>query len=236
MRFILMFFLLNACAYSDFKRRNVDEYFNSSGVVQYFLPDLPAWANNVHSVQCTRSQSVRFFDFEKLNASFGLGYDKLIQLQLAFNMDRNEDMALTEEERLFFSVSERVQADIVPFKIPDYNKINLVVIDPYLNAPAYRELFALVNSTGFSSGWPVFVSLCYQEKEVRALVEQVGFTGSYSVISAAMFSPYGTKMKLQTGMFLDVNALFGAKKDITLYIPGARDIPEIRGKFKKITY
>ncbi len=236
MKFLLLLMLLSSCAYSDFQRRNVDEYFNSSGIVQYFLPDLPAWANTVHSVQCTRAQSIRFFDFEKLNASFGLDYQQLVQLQLAFNTDRREDMALTEEERLFYSASERVQADIVPFKVPNFKKINLVAIDPYIKAPTYRELFALLNSASFNQAQPVFISLCYSEKEVRQLIEQVDFTGSYAVISSAMFSPFGPDLKLQTGVALDVNRLLGEEKDITLYAPGGRTIPEISGKFKTKTY
>lgn len=229
---ITLFFLLSSCAFDNLERRNVDEYFNSSGVIQYFLPDLPAWANTVDSVQCHRSESVRFFDFEKLNASFGLDYERLIQLQLAFNQERKQDMALTEEERVFFSVSERIQADIYPFKKPQFEKIHLVIVDPFMRAETYRELHALVNSQSFAQGQPVFASICYSEQEIRKLIDDLGFTGGYAVISAAMFTPYNEKMQLTPGMSLNLSELFGADKSITLYNSQSIVPVEFKGNFK----
>lgn len=235
--FISILSLIGACATEDinFKRRNVEEYFASSGIVQYFLPDLPVWANTVSAIQCHRQSSVRFFDFEKMKSSFGLSYQQIMQMQLAFNLEKNKShgdkaMALTEEERLFYAVSERVQAGIVPFKIPEFKRLHLVVVDTFIKSNVYRELFSLVNSKDFSKGVPMFVSLCYNDTTVRSFMDQVGYKGRYEVIPASMFSPFASDGQLRSSMRLELQEFFGSDKEVILYIPKDLDLEVIEGK------
>ena len=233
---LVLLFVLSACANNqeNFRRRNVDEYFTSSGVVQYFLPDLPTWADTVSSMQCRRESSVRFFDFEKMNSSFGLSYVQMLQMQLAFNIERNqkcgaEAMALTEEERLFYATSERVQAGIVPFKIPTFKRLHVVLVDAFVQAEVYRDFYKLINSSEFSNGLPIFASLCYNDATVREFLEKTGFKGSYEVIPSSMFSPFSAASKLGVTPGLNLAELLGSEKKIILYIPKGIEAPSING-------
>lgn len=220
----LILFLLAGCATEpdDFRRRNIDEYFNSSGVVQYFLPDLPVWANTVASRQCHRNTSVRFFSFDKMHLSFGLDYHQMLQMQLAYNNERDtlygkQAITLAQEERLFYTVSERVQSGILPFKTPKFNKINLVIVDEAMLEKDSAKLKKLINQNSFAQAFPVFMSFCHSEKSVRAFIEKLNFTGRFEIIGSAMFSPFSDKNILTAGPMLYLDAFFGKDKEITLY-------------------
>lgn len=233
---LILLFTLIGCATNqeNFRRRNVDEYFTSSGVVQYFLPDLPAWADTVSSMQCRRENSVRFFDFEKMNSSFGLSYVQMLQMQLAFNIERSQTrganaLALTEEERLFYAISERVQAGIVPFKVPVFKRLHVVLVDPYVKAEVYSDFFKLINSKEFANGLPIFASLCFNDATVRAFLEKAGFKGSYEVIPASMFSPFSAEAKLNVTAGLNLAELLGKEKQIIIYIPKGMEASNITG-------
>lgn len=240
---LVLLFVLSGCATNqeNFRRRNVDEYFTSSGVVQYFLPDLPTWADTVPSMQCRRENSVRFFDFDKMRSSFGLSYVQMLQMQLAFNIERNQSrgvdaMALTEEERLFYATSERVQAGIVPFKVPTFKRLHIVLVDPYVKAEVYRDFFKLINSKEFANGLPIFASLCFNDATVRSFLEKASFKGSYEVIPASMFSPFSADAKLSVTPGLNLAELLGKEKQIVIYIPKGMEAPSISGATTVKTY
>lgn len=183
MKYLILLFLFVGCTTTEeeLQRRNVGEYFTGSGVVQYFLPDLPSWADTVASLSCHREASVRFFDLSKLRQSFGLDYQQSLQLQLSFNIDRairssNTSQSLVEEERLFYSVSERVQAGIVPFKMPTFKKINLIVIDlAMMDDAKISNLKTLLKSSEFLTAYPVFVSLCFSDMKTREFLSKINY-------------------------------------------------------------
>lgn len=244
MKYLLISILLLSCSTSEeeqFRRRNIGEYFTGSGVVQYFLPDLPSWANTVGSVSCRRQNNIRFFNFEKLQSSFGFSYEQLIQFQMAFNISRLENdsgniMSLTQEERLFYSVSERVQAGIVPFNLPKYKSINLVVIDSYADASNDEPLKKLLQSQKFLSGYPIFVSLCYNDKNIRRYIEKLDFKGKFEVLPLSAFSPYSAEFVLQTSPALYLVDFFGKEKNITVFTPKGQAVPDLMGEKTKQNY
>mgnify|MGYP003642070731 CR=1 FL=1 len=246
MKYIMLLTLLVSCTsteeeFQNFKRRNIGEYFNGSGVVQYFLPDLPVWADTVSSLECQRENSVRFFNFEKLQSSFGLSYQQMVQFQLAFNISKQAEaganpLTLSSEERLFYSVSELIQADIVPFRIPDFKIIHLVVLDTYLAADTTQAAKKLISSASFEAGFPVFVSLCYSDKTVRKFVERLDFNGKFEVLPLSVFSPFAGDTKKLASPSLDLEAFFGNDKKIKVFHPKGVSIPDLVGAKTKIPY
>ncbi|MCR9204810.1 MAG: hypothetical protein NXH75_09545, partial [Halobacteriovoraceae bacterium] len=67
------------------QRRKVEEYFVSSGVVRYFLPEIPYWANFSESAECRRNESIKYLDLKMVRGSLSLSYEEAIQLQLMLN-------------------------------------------------------------------------------------------------------------------------------------------------------
>tara|TARA_R110002049_G_scaffold121492_1_gene276225 strand:+ start:623 stop:1357 length:735 start_codon:yes stop_codon:yes gene_type:complete len=237
MKYLLLLIFLASCGTSDdeSQRRNVGEYFTGSGVVQYFLPDLPVWAETVSSLGCHRESSVRFFDLNKLSQSFGLDYQQSIQFQISFNIDRaqrslSNGLSLVEEERLFYSVSERIQAGIMPFKIPKFKKINLIVIDPLMKDKSKIAAFKKMLATPtYLSAYPVFVSLCYSEKTARKLISDLNFDGEFSVLPMSTLSPFDSNGDLKSIPTLNIKDFFGKDKNITLIEPKGISIGELSG-------
>ena len=62
-------FLLG-CGSGELKRRNLDEYYVGSGVVRYFLADVPLWANFSSIANCHRKTPKRFFNMKSVRDSF----------------------------------------------------------------------------------------------------------------------------------------------------------------------
>ncbi len=246
MKYLLLLTILISCTsteeeFQNFKRRNIGEYFNGSGVVQYFLPDLPAWADTVPSQNCRRENSVRFFNFEKLQSSFGLSYTQMVQFQLAFNIAKlketgSEPLTLSSEERLFYSVSEQIQAEILPFRIPDFKTIHLVVLDHYIEKQNTESPKTLIAKQSFDAGFPVFVSLCFNDKTVRKFVESLKFKGKYEVLPLSVFSPFGADSKALAAPSLDLEKFFEKSKNIKVYHPKGTDIPDLIGVKTKANY
>src|SRR5690606_24010929 len=140
----------------------------------------------------------------------------------------NGVVTLADEERLFYTVSERIQADVVPFKIPKYKRIHLVVVDEFIgNKEASSQLKKLLSLDSFAQGFPVFVSFCSSEKSVRELIESTRFSGQYEVLSAASFSPFDINRKLQTHVQLNVKEFFGAEKTVIIYDRANRELMDL---------
>lgn len=244
MKYFILLFILIGCTTTEeeLQRRNVGEYFTGSGVVQYFLPDLPSWADTIASLSCTREASVRFFDLNKLRQSFGLDYQQGIQFQLSFNIDRalrssENSQSLIEEERLFYSVSERVQAGIVPFKMPTFKKINLIVIDlAMMDDAKASSLKSLLKSPEFQSAYPVFVSLCFSDMKTRDFLTKINYLGEYSILPMSALSPFNKDGQLQPIPMMNLKEFFGSDKNIKLIEPKGFHVNELTGFDQKKVY
>ena len=244
MKYLLLILLLTACTTTEeeLQRRNVGEYFTGSGVVQYFLPDLPRWADTVASLSCHREASVRFFDLNKLRQSFGLDYQQGLQFQISFNIDRalrssDASQSLIEEERLFYSVSERVQAGIVPFKMPKFKKINLIVIDlAIMDETKVSSLKTLLKSEELQSAYPVFVSLCFSDMKTRDFLSKINYDGEYSILPMSSLSPFNKDGEMQPIPMMNLKEFFGSDKNIKLIEPKGIHVNELTGFDQKKVY
>ncbi|PIP91280.1 MAG: hypothetical protein COW01_04395 [Bdellovibrionales bacterium CG12_big_fil_rev_8_21_14_0_65_38_15] len=244
MKYLILLFIFVGCTTTEeeLQRRNVGEYFTGSGVVQYFLPDLPSWADTVASLSCTREASVRFFDLNKLRQSFGLDYQQGIQFQLSFNIDRalrssENNQSLIEEERLFYSVSERVQAGIVPFKMPTFKKINLIVVDlAMMDEAKASSLKTLLKSPEFLTAYPVFVSLCFSDMKTRDFLTKINYLGEYSILPMSALSPFNQDGQLQPIPMMNLKEFFGIDKNIRLIEPKGIHVNELTGFDQKKVY
>lgn len=247
MKFLIIgLLLLTACSTTDadkqMKRRNLDEYFSGSGVVKYFLSDLPNWANFSQTASCQRTISPRYLNINTLISSYSYNYEEAIQLQYMYNVEMNKLKKRTEsdflpfsdEEKLFFTLSDKIQADIRTFRAPKFKRVNFVWIDPLLtNKQGYERLVALLNGAAMEKGHPVLISLCLNHFELEAYLSKRGLLNrNIRYIPYEMFSAYSIKGEREPLFQLHINEFFKKDQKLFLYLPKGETQPsEFVGKF-----
>jgi hypothetical protein len=217
----------------------MDQYFVSSGVTRYFLPDLPKWANYSQSADCRRETNVRYFNVEKLRKSFAIDYVQALQLQLMFNVERTkllnssglDALPLKDEEKLFFNVSEKIQSRVYTSRLPDFKRVNLVWIDQFIaDKDNKNKLKKLMKSEAMMKGHPVFVSLCLSYSEVEQFLQKIGMGyQNIRIISFEMFSPYNGELLLENRLLINFNNLFFKEQKLYLYLPTKKRPIEFEG-------
>ncbi len=218
---------------AGFERRRVEEYFVSSGVERYFLPEVPYWANFSEEARCRRKTSIKFFNMEALRSSLRLTYEESIQLQLMFNDEVQKVKAekqiahipFENEEEIFYQVSDRIQAGIRVFRKPTFKRVNVIWIDPYLgNLSALREL---MNKSEMYQGHPIFVSLCFTFKEMAEWMKEHNFDQqNIRKISYELLTPYTEEGKLDTTYHLNFDEILKHKK-VYIYVNKNWSAPEL---------
>ena len=220
-------------------RRNIDEYVVPSHTVQYFLPDLPTWTNYSVSSECTRDNLIRFVNFERLQNSFRYSHEQITALQQAFNLERRNilegrrrrALGFKEEEELFYKTMDSVQAGARVFVRPDFDRIHLVWIDPFVTKRKdVRNLKQLFDNKTFVLGHPVFISLCLSYEGVGRFIGGHGFTDAVRILSSELLTPYDGRFKLVHRLKLYIDPLFKSSQRLYFYTPTV--VPDdIVGKF-----
>lgn len=228
------------------ERKDLDQIYIQSGIEQYFLPNLPAWANVSSSGACKRKSNIRFLDYNKLNLSYKLKYEELAQLQLSYNYYLNEqtkhikqplELRPRDEENLFQNVLERVKGGDKIFLTPEFRDLNLIWIDPALNNKVVLNRLKILFQSGvLDSGFPIFVSNCLSQNELLDFVAKEAFNDQNKFISQEMFSFYNEKFELTLGSYLHLNSLFKSGQNLTLYIPKEALNHDFYGNFKTKKY
>ncbi len=222
-----------------FETRNAEEYYRNSGVVQYFLSELPAWANSYDEGSCHREISVRYLDMKALRASYRYSYSESLQFQYLFNLMAREKAKAAaveklrpqDEEVVFFEASNRIQSGFYPFRRPNFEKVSLIWIDPILSAPA-SVIKNLLTSDAVLKGHPVVISNCLGASSLRTwLIDHSITDENIRLIPAEMFSPYNSNGELSTGIHIDVEKLFTSGQKVYFYTPKGLRPSRIMGKF-----
>ena len=78
---ILLIFCTSSCQspYHAAEKKAINEVYIASGAEQYFLPEMPNWANVSEVAECRLMDRIRFLDFSTLNKRYNLNFKKLIQ-------------------------------------------------------------------------------------------------------------------------------------------------------------
>ncbi len=237
---------------SEMKRRNLSEYFVGSGIIKYFLPDLPQWSNFSQTASCKRSSSKRYLDYKNLRESFSLNYEQAVQFQYMFNQEyqrlkqkyKTDFLLLPNEENLFFRISDMVQGNIKEFKKPEFNRVHLVWIDPFINNNEdVKKLKKLMENKIMDEGHPVFISLCLDEFEFNLYLEknELG-ERNIRVIPYDMFSVFNEENLIEAGYGLNIVEMMAPNQtevaqgkvapEIHLFLPSGYNKPvEFKGKF-----
>jgi hypothetical protein len=227
----------------DLEKRNTEEYFANTGVVQYFLPDLPAWANNSVAGKCSRSSSIRYFNLKSVRDSYSLNYERALQFQLMYNKFVKaakysasvNHINIKEEEKIFSTVADRVGSGIKSFKTPKYKRVNFIWIDHALsNKKTLSRLKKLVKKNDMNLGHPVYVSLCLDSKRlVQFVKDNKIYISNARYFSAELFSPFSSvEKKLLTKVHVNLSDFMQKRQKLYLYTPTGQMPAEIMGNLK----
>jgi hypothetical protein len=238
MRKILFCFLfIWGCANEATKTRNVESYYQSSGIEKYFLSELPPWANFSTSGVCFRKEQIRYFDILALMKSYGIDYKTAIQIQATFNdeylsLAKTKDSVIpfSEEQLLFFRASDKVNSKIVFFEAPTYKRIHLIWIDSVDEKIVKKFLKSNIHDKGI----PVLVSLCLTKKEIEAKFSETNF----KTITTEMLSIYDVSGAKLPGFNISLDQFFTQDQELILYTKekNIQNINELKGKYKILNY
>lgn len=231
---------LGSCS-SNLKPRDVAQYYPSTGVEKYFLPDLPAWANYSVSAECYRTSGIRYFDIDALMKSYSLKYSDAIQIQATFNeeflvLKKQTGISIgpKEEEVVFFKASDRVNSKINFFEAPTFKQIHLIWLDEALKGKKQEDkLKNFLQSSVHDSGFPVLISACLTKREIEAKFPNVAL----KAISAEMFSIYDTNGVKQPSIHIELDSFFKPDQKIIFYSQEPKkSLDNIKGNYKVSNY
>lgn len=238
--FILTLSLLMACSQAP-ATRDVEEFYQGSGVEKYFLSniELIEKAKNTHS--CKRTEEFRYFRLDKLVEDYKINFQQGLQVQALFNQEHlaiKEEIKMPlprkDEEAMFYRAVDKARNEIYFFYAPEFKRIHLIWFDEVMGSEAkIKKLKNFLNSGVHDNGVPVIVSSCLTKKMLESYLNQ----SINKAITLGMFSLYDSDLKNHQQLVLDLKALFKADQKLILYTQDKKTPnDQIIGKVEVKTY
>lgn len=235
MLFLNFFLLLSliSCSSSEVKsnERNSSspEPYRSSGVEQYFLPELPGWANSSESGGCFKSNSFQYLDFAKVNGNYQLSYVQMLELQAQYNKRREDYFRSTayrflkpvEEASFFNNTLQEVRGGVRLLQIPQEPVIDLIWLESFLQHEKGLELLTQMSASGkFDDRPTVLFSSCLSYMRLNQWLMESGLDNvGFYILSAEWLTPYSSEFTLTSGMKVELNQIIGPQAVINLLQP-----------------
>jgi hypothetical protein len=113
---------------------NLDRTFQTAGVEQFFLPELPTWRQYSQNGECYLNQTKVNLDFSRLHSTYQLTLNQLIELQVQFFERMNvvgkerkmSRLNPREEAQFFYETLEKVRAGVKRIKLPNDLQVKFV--------------------------------------------------------------------------------------------------------------
>lgn len=198
-------------------RQNIEENsYRTSGVEQFFLPEVPAWANFSARGACFKNRSFQYLDFSKLSVSYQLSYPEMVELQAQYN-DRLESyfrsttvrfLKPVEEASFFSNTLEQVRGGIRHLRIPNVPQVEVIMLDAYMLEKKTADIIKMAKAGRFDERLPILFSSCYSKQGLSQWLseqnlDQVGF----HIVSAEWLNPFGSDLTAKPGLQLELKKL-----------------------------
>lgn len=231
----LLLLILISCGQAELRQQVSDAPYRTSGAEQFFLPELPVWANTSASGQCFKKHTFQYLDLGKIAETYQLAYPELIELQGQYN-ERLRDyyrstavkfLKPVEEASFFSNTLENVRAGVKQFKIPESaTQIDIIWLDRYISSNTVSELKKMHETGRFDERLPILFTSCFSKQDLNTwLVEnnldQVGFY----ILSAEWLSPYGSDLKLKPGLQIEIKKLLKKNTKVRFISPNEILLP-----------
>lgn len=236
---LLLFIIITSCSLTENSNNKfgLDQTYQGNGVEKFFLAPQPSWANFSISGACKRSSQIRYMNYKELKTSYAFEYESIVNFQHMVNKKiddkiRNkpsEELQLKDEAFIFYNVYEQVLGGGRDFVTPDFPKISVLWIDPFINQP--KKIKQILNQSRFTKGFPVLLSDCLNSYEFETFIfnNQLNEFG-VKFIGADMLSPYSHEAQMDYGFSINLKRYF-KNKEITLY--GTSFPSSVRGLTKE---
>lgn len=200
-----------------------ENVYISNGVEQYYMTELPYWANFSMIGGCFRQKVVRYLNFEKMNQSYGMNYFQLVNMQYMLNKkfhaykssSGQKQLSPRDESFIFHNTYQKIVGGGSDFIIPKYKKISLIEVDEILSVKG--KLKQVLQNKHVKLGYPILVSRCYSFYELEELIQSIGLDGhGLKYISSEMFSIFDKDLKKLPRFDVDYKSFF-KNKSLTLF-------------------
>jgi hypothetical protein len=227
--------MLISCSQGEV-RQSIDETsYRTSGIEQFFLPELPAWANHSASGMCFKKHSFHYLDFNKLGNVYQLKYPELLELQAQYN-DRLESyfrsttirfLKPVEESAFFANTLENVKGGVRYFKLPQtVNKVDVIYLDRYISSGKEDDIRKMNEAGKFNEAVPVIFSACLSRQDLNQwLIEKnLDKVGFYS-ITAEWLSPYNENLQMSPRIHIEIKKIFRPNVEVRFISPELGQLP-----------
>lgn len=209
-------------------RKDVEESYVTSGVEQFFLPELPSWANYSVAGRCYKSSSFQYLDFPKVAVNYQLSYPELVELQGQYNERRENYFSSTayrflkpvEEATFFSNTVEQVRGGIRHFKLPNAPEVDVIWLEGFIQEHKLDDLKKMAASGRFDTRIPILFSSCLSRQRLTQWVQEnnLGEAGFF-ILSAEWLSPFGSNKELQAGLKVEIGKLMNPGVKVHLVVP-----------------
>lgn len=226
--------ILISCSNGEVRQEVTDTPYRTSGLEQFFLPELPKWANASASGQCFKKHSYQYLDFNKLASVYQLTYPELVELQAQYNERLEAYFRSTavrflkpvEEAAFFSNTLENVRGGVRHFKIPQVAAVDVIWLDRYIALDQVKELKKMNEMGRFDERLPVLFSSCLSKQDLNQwLIEnnldQVGFY----TLTAEWLTPYGSDLTMKAGLQLEIKKLLNDNVKVKFISPSEILLP-----------
>lgn len=195
--------------------------YRTSGVEQFFLPELPAWANYSAPGQCLKASSFTYLNFPKLKEVYQLNYVQMVELQAQYN-ERLENyfrstavrfLKPMEEASFFSNTLEQVRGGVRSLKLPPVAQVEVIWLESF----TLKEIKALAKSERFNEKLPILFSSCHSKQSLALWIAQSGLEeAGFYTLTAEWLSPYDSAAELKAGLKVELAELFGKNIKVSL--------------------
>jgi hypothetical protein len=219
---------LISCSSSEVRQRINDAPYRTSGIEQFFLPELPAWANYSSVGRCYKSSSFQYLDFPKVHASYQLSYAEMVELQAQYN-ERREDyfrstayrfLKPVEESAFFSNTLEQVRGGVRQFKLPKVSQADIVWLEGFTQGNKIADLRKMAKTGKFDERATVLFSSCLSRQMLNQWVQENGLENvGFYLLSAELLGPYDSKNNFHGGLKLEVSKMINPEVKVNIIVP-----------------
>lgn len=151
--------------------------FQGAGIEQFFLPELPNWANGSVGGHCHRDTSVRYLDYAALERIHGLDFTSRVELQTQYNrkwqakLNGKDVMGVSpqEEAAMFNETLEQIRGGLRELRFPAEGPIHLVWWESLQPGKNFKTWLKKLADRGEAI---VLVGLCTSTSALDAWLEE----------------------------------------------------------------
>ena len=213
--------------------REQEQPYRTSGVEQYFLPELPGWANTSGAGSCFKSNSFQYLDFAKINANYQLSYAQMLEFQAQYNKRRENYFRSTayrflkpvEEASFFSNTLQEVRGGVRLLQLPHVPVVDLIWLESFLQEEKGLEILTQMNANGRFDERPVIIfSSCLSHMRLNQWLMESGLENAgFNILSAEWLTPYSSDNVLRPGLKIELNQILGPKAVINVISPNKKN-------------